>query len=63
MRIEERFRVEFFFSRVVECLGRKGRKFSLIGSKIVNSSRNRNIFRIISNRFRIGGEIKGGRLG
>jgi hypothetical protein len=63
LRTEERLRVELLLSRAAECLGRKGRKLSLIGSKIANSSRNRNTFRITSNRFRIGGETKGGRLG
>lgn len=46
LRAGERLRLELLFSRAAECLGRKGRKLSLIGSKIAHSSRNRNTFRI-----------------
>lgn len=52
LRAEERLRPELLLLRIAECLGRKGRKLSLIGSKIAYSSRNRNTFRITSNRFK-----------
>lgn len=59
LRAEERLRPELLLSRTAECLGRKGRKLSLIGSKTAYSSRNRNSFRITSNRFkRVGGKPK-----
>lgn len=52
LRAEERLRPELLLLKTAECLGRKGRKLSLIGSKIAYSSRNRNTFRITSNRFK-----------
>lgn len=50
LRAEERLRAEPLLPRTAECLGRKGRKLSLIGSRIANSSRdghshNHNSFR------------------
>lgn len=45
LRAKERLRPELLLSSALsyaECLGRKGRKLSLIGSKIAYSGRNRN---------------------